>query len=374
MRTAKSLIGTVVLGAAALLLLPAAQAQDAPGSTKGGLHQPGPCPPHPSARGYANVAYDWTSGRAYLFGGADQLSWYYDLFDVWSYDSFTGRWKQLFADTDGSFFDAFQADAVALDPESQKVVVYATFVGASFTDVATWIYDLHTNTFTDVTSGTEPPLRWLYRMTFDPRSHRAILFGGFDGVTSTDLADTWAFDFRTNTWSNLHPRTSPPARGGHDLVYHPLAGRIILYGGGSLASSVDYTDTWAYDSLANTWTERHPHMYPTPGRGYARLAYDLSSNQILTFGGVLSGENWPHELTTDESWAYSYDRDTWKRLQPYVSPGPRAWQSMVGTWTGPVIFGGGPDRSAYTDETWVFESRRAQWSEIDLGPRGCPAF
>jgi len=37
---------------------------------------------------------------------------------------------------------------------------------------------------------------------------------------------------------------------------------------------------------------------------------------------------------------------------------------MVGTWTGPVIFGGGPDRAAYTSETWTYEGRVHTWREV----------
>ena len=74
MRTAKPSIATLVLGVAALTILPAVQAQDTPAGGTGALHRQVQCPPHPSARGYANMVYDWDTGKAYLFGGADQLS------------------------------------------------------------------------------------------------------------------------------------------------------------------------------------------------------------------------------------------------------------------------------------------------------------
>jgi hypothetical protein len=228
MRTRRSLIVTGVLGAAALLLLPAVKAQDAPDARTGGLHSPVSCPPHPSARGYAMTAYDWTTGTAYLFGGVDDQtpSGDYSLFDVWSFATATQHWtRRLQTDR---FYNAFQRDAIALDPRSKKVVLYSTFVNCNWDDpwycgVETWLYDIRRNTFENVTSGTEPPLRWGSRMVYDTESRRAILFGGSDGYTAQTLNDTWAFDFETNTWTLMGPAVSPPPHHFAAMAYHPLA-------------------------------------------------------------------------------------------------------------------------------------------------------
>jgi hypothetical protein len=373
MRAARTLLGTVA--AAAALLLPTVQAQDSPAATPRGLHRQARCPSHPSARGYAVSAYDWTTGTAYLFGGVDEQtpSLDYPLFDVWSYSTAALRWTlRLQSDR---FYNAFQRDAIALDPFSRKVVLYSTFVNCTWDDpwycgVETWIYDIRRNTFRNVTSGTEPPLRWGSRMVYDARSRRAILFGGSDGYTAQTLNDTWAFDFETNTWTLMGPAVSPPPHHFAAMAYHPLADRVVLFGGYDIGQDAVLNDTWVYDYDTNTWTELHPDASPSP-RLYHAMSWDAVSNRMILFGGV----SYPYEPLLGDTWSLDLKRETWTLLTPAPAPSARAWHVMEGTWSGVLLFGGSPQHEVYTyDDTWVFDSRRTLWIRIDLGTRACPAF
>lgn len=375
MRTARSLIGTVALGATVMLLLPAVQAQDAPAAATGGLHRQVQCPPHPSARGYAMTAYDWTTGTVYLFGGVDEAtpSGDYSLFDVWSFTTATQRWTRCLQSD--RFYNAFQRDAIALDPRSKKVVLYSTFVNCNWDDpwycgVETWIYDIRRNTFENVTSGTEPPLRWGSRMVYDAQSRRAILFGGSDGYTAQTLNDTWAFDFETNAWTLMGPAVSPPPHHFAALAYHPLADRVVLFGGYDIWQDAVLNDTWTYDYDTNTWTELHPEASPPP-RLYHAMAWDVRSNRMVLFGGV----SYPYAPLLGDTWSLDLKRSTWTPLTPTSAPSPRAWHVLEGTWGGVLLFGGSPQHEHYTyDDTWIFDSRCTRWIGIDLRRRACPAF
>jgi hypothetical protein len=273
------------------------------------------------------------------------------------------------------FYNAFQRDAIALDPRSKKVVLYSTFVNCTWDDpwycgVETWIYDIRRNTFKNVTSGTEPPMRWGSRMVYDARSRRAILFGGSDGYTAATLNDTWAFDFETNTWTLMGPAVSPPPHHFAAMAYHPLADRVVLFGGYNIWQDVVLNDTWVYDYDTNTWTELHPDASPSP-RLYHAMAWDAVSNRMILFGGV----SYPYEPLLGDTWSLDLKRETWTLLTPTPAPSARAWHVMEGTWSGVLLFGGSPQHEVYTyDDTWVFDSRRTLWIPIALGTRACPAF
>ncbi len=99
-----------------------------------------------------------------------------------------------------------------------------------------------------------------------------ILFGGFD-ASDTPLGDTWAYDPVANSWTELHPSGgSPPARIGHSMVYDPVARRVMMFGGSAQAGAA-FGDTWAYDAGANSWTELQPKGQVThrPLRTLGRL-------------------------------------------------------------------------------------------------------
>ena len=73
------------------------------------------------------------------------------------------------------------------------------------------------------------------------------------------------------------------------MVYLPSTKKILVYGGMYLptgASSYTYRkDTWSYDPVANSWTELHPATTPSCVVG-ACYGYDPASKKILAFGGV----------------------------------------------------------------------------------------
>jgi N-acetylneuraminic acid mutarotase len=337
----------------ALLSPIAARASEYPASLADNQLRGG-CRTHPSARGYSDMVYDWTTGNAYLFGGIDHATpnLDYPLFDVWSYNSFTQRWKLLF--NSDSAYNAFQRDAVAFDPRSKKVVLFSTFVNCDNfgCGVETWIYDLATNTFENVTPVVQPSLRWGSRMVYDAQSKRAILFGGSDGYTAETLNDTWAYDFETNTWTEMRPATSPPPHHFAAMTYHPLADRIILFGGYNIWTEESLNDTWAYDYNSNNWMNLEP-ITPPPARLYHTLAWDIWSNKVILFGGVSK----PYEPLLGDTWAFDLKSNTWTKLKPKAAPSARAWQVTEGTWTGPLLFGGSPQHDDYY-------SPAKRWAEI----------
>ena len=324
------------------------------------------CTTKPPARGYGLATYDWNYGNLYLIGGVDKQTpdYSYPLRDVWVYNTDT-CWTLLSDDEED--YSPMQRDAMALDPVSQQIVLYATYVdpnGGAGMGVQTWIYDISQNTFRLVTSDTEsqPPLRWGSRMVYDEESQKAILFGGtegWDGVMT--LNDTWAFDFEFEEWTQMDPVESPPALHFAAMAYHPLADRAVLFGGFVNETGTSQNETWTYDYDEDTWAKVETAVSP-PARLYHALAWDVSSNRMIMFGGVVE----PYKPLFGDTWALDLENESWTQLKPTRNkPRARAWHVMEGTLDGVLLYGGSRRHSPYTyDDTWIYNSDNNRWVPI----------
>ena len=170
---------------------------------------------------------------------------------------------------------------------------------------------------------------------------------------------TWVYDYFANTWTDTTPEVSPPNRNSHALVYDTAADRVILFGGGDFF--VDYNDTWAYDYRHNTWTQLNPATQPLP-RSYGFMAYNSEQDRIVLFGGV----DYTETQIYGDTWVFNYWDQTWTFLNPHVSPSPRGWFGMAYSPTANLvmIFGGGTDREHFTDETWTYRLGPNKWAQV----------
>ena len=80
-----------------------------------------------------------------------------------------------------------------------------------------------------------------------------VVFGGVDRRDRA-LADTWALELETGTWTDLQPAVTPPARFYSAATHDPVRDRVVLFGGGPDRDHFR-ADTWLYDPVANAWSE-----------------------------------------------------------------------------------------------------------------------
>jgi N-acetylneuraminic acid mutarotase len=230
---------------------------------------------------------------------------------------------------------------------------YAAASGLVYAGVgATWLLDPEASTWQKLDiSG--PPFEPGSRSAYDSQSNRIVLYSA-DG-------STWALDLEAETWQRLAPALSPPARGWGGIGYDPVADRVVLFGGVG-AGDVHLADTWAYDLDTDTWTELETGPAPA-GRTYGAMTYDPVGKRMLLFGGA-TGE-WEAETVLDDTWSFDVATAAWVPLEPSGAPSARAWHAMAfDAETGLVIlFGGGPDRRHYTAETWLYDPGTNAWSE-----------
>jgi Galactose oxidase, central domain len=137
-------------------------------------------------------------------------------------------------------------------------------------------------------SGAKPVSRTLTALAYDPPNQRLLLFGGRT-VTGTVLADLWAFDLGSSTWTSLNEGGGggdPPARMAHTLSYDPGTGKAVLVGGVAANGETLLADTWLYQA---GWSQANPAT-PLPAHAYHQAVY-AGDGLIL----VSNGEGWKYE-------------------------------------------------------------------------------
>ncbi len=236
----------------------------------------------------------------------------------------------------------------------------------------TWSYDYNTNTWTNLLSINTPLERNGHSMAYDEESDRIILFSGL----KTGMWDwicwneTWSFDFESNSWTFMDPSTQPIGRCFADIVYDKGSDRIILFGG--FCRDNLYADTWAYDFNANEWTNMTPPVQPSPRWGH-KMIYDEESDLVILFGGSTALPPFP--VAVGDTWTYDYDNNTWTNINPSTSPPELINHGLAydSKSDRTILFGGANSNLINQGETWVYNANTNTWiNEIvstTLSPR-----
>jgi N-acetylneuraminic acid mutarotase len=237
----------------------------------------------------------------------------------------------------------------------------------------TWVYNYNSNKWVKLSLAVRPPPRFNPGVAYIADLQVIFMFGGYK-LSERHLNDTWLFDVKTDTWRELNPSNSPAPRGNMGMAYDSKNRKVILFGGSS-NSEYPHSDTWAYDFESNTWTEMHPASSPNPQYGVG-MVYDSLNERILLLeghfvirdqvGNVRDGYN-------GGLYSYDYAADTWTKIVS-TTPYGRYWystayDSRLGRM---VVFGGirwiGGRGNMYA-ETWVYDSGANTWSKaVGVGP------
>jgi hypothetical protein len=307
----------------------------------------------PSARGYSQMTYDSNSGQIVLYGG--QTGYWLDPtqlnHETWLYDPDGNVWKQM---NPTNVPDGCCGGDMAYNSKADRSIL------SVFTDdwsaLQTWAYDDNSDTWTQLADG--PQVMVGQRIVYDSESDRIIMFGGFTMTDFRFVDETWAYNYNTNTWTNMQPRIHPSGRNYVGMVYDSRADRIVMWGdwnknyNPSLDSSV-----WTYDYNTNTWQEfKHKKDGPAV-RDYQTLAYDEKADKIIMYGGYEYGNN--------ETWIYDLNTNIWQQMQPLKNPGVISRYSMVYAKNAnkTILFGGqdGPNYYQYMGETWLYNLKHNKW-------------
>jgi len=302
------------------------------------------------------MVYDTTRDRVLLFGGQAYHHWGMDLQDVWTYDVAARQWHYA------GELEAGQVYAAAYDRRSDRAIMI-NLRGE------TWAYCPGPNRWEKKNPPEAPSGRCGHKMVYDEHSNRVILFGGFKCTSLDDplLGDTWAYDYQRDRWTRMEPQASPPPRIYHGMVYHPAAGRTLVWGGRPHADREE-ANLWAYDYAANTWVSLAPAAGPACRLAYPTLVYDPVSTRVIMFGGIALTSDFQGRLN-DEIWLYDMEANAWTQQEPAQGPEARSHHAMVFCDSlGKALLFGGEVGAAYSDQlvndTWLYDPVSHSWADV----------
>ena len=249
--------------------------------------------------------------------------------------------------------------AMAFDRRAGKLVAIVDVDD----DVATWTFDVCTNTWTQMHPSQEP-FGWV-ELAYDVDSDLTI---GVVSCRNCDVVPTgiaWAYDLEANTWTE---KGAAP-RDVTSLVYDTVAGLVVA------AAPLSFLpELWTYDVDTDAWTPlltASPATLPGPHAGGAdhwAFAYDASVDRIIAYGdptllldlrtGTVSrsGTEWPG--VWGKGWvggpapAIAYDEAA-ERTVVYGNGRAAVYDAAADHWE--VLVDADPRRSDWSPSSMVYD-------------------
>jgi hypothetical protein len=230
-------------------------------------------------------------------------------------------------------------------------------------------FDTTTNTFSIVISSGMPNIIG-FQPVYDSKNNVTLMFGGYaDTIDYIGTDKTWAYFYENDTWINMNPAVSPPARGLSNIVYDSNSGKIIIFGGTTKWSEpkTSYNDVWVYDFSQNLWSNVTPSSgsYPQARFGHC-MSFDLEANCTLVYGGQTSNTDLIGDL-----WAFNLGEPSlWTKKSNSVGMDDRTFAAMTydSSVKKHIIYGGENQQVPYPDwisDTWLYDSSEDSWIELE---------
>ena len=250
---------------------------------------------------------------------------------------------------------------MAVDTQRNQVILFGGYTideGRTYHD-DTWIFSPTDNTWTRLLVDGPSP-RGAHSMVYSAEHDIILLFGGLSG--SGRLGDTWVFDCSTESWSLIETDTAPEGRSDSDMVYDPVRGVFILYGGWGDRTGFQ-RDTWAFDPEANTWSEYVTAIEPGPMYGQ-RLQYESVNECVILYGGHLRSPISREYI--EDVWYFYPANSSWIKSDTINKPHGRYWNAVAysAEFSSLVSFGGTYGEGAI-DETWILDTNDMSWNQLN---------
>ena len=321
----------------------------------------------PNARYGAVMVYDAVENRAILFGGrAEGLLGLKYFNDIWTFDAASFTWDK--ADSTNPP-PARLSPGMVYDPDNHQLILFGGY-GEQDRLGDTWLYNLFENKWEEVSPVHGPPPRSDTAMAYDQENQVVIMFGGYCQEDSRELCDdTWSFDPRTRTWTELNPPSSPPITYGHTMVYDNANRELLLWGGhmstftnGQMRSAGYGDSTWSYDFPKNEWRETVQISQPR-ARYWHKSDFFTDRGIMVIFGGD-SGEGY-----LDDTWLLDVTNNSWQRVNVQHAPPPRINPMMTYDSSNQVVilFGGLLEDMTDMGDTWILSESgtSGDWREVE---------
>jgi hypothetical protein len=321
--------------------------------------------PYPSGRAYAPIVYSPKADRALMFNGTTVNNLGGSSNEAWLFDPQSLIWKKAQNIPNGcEWYDP----GGVYDSTADRVLVYCSSYGGKLFE-----YDFAADTWSDRKSTNTPRGAYITRIAYDAESQKTILVGGISFTTAKEQFDeTWAYDYTTNAWTKMNPKTQPPGLYQHTLTYDLESDRVILWGGrtwtgdwkgGNWTSWPPDNLVWAYDYNTDTWESLPVTDGPSVDNigsdflQYIASVYVPSVDRIFFYWGI-------------NLYAYDYNHNAWeiasKEEDVYSSVGYRKCHGMayLSSLQRVFVFGGAAmDDFTFPEDTWLYDPQTSEWTK-----------
>jgi N-acetylneuraminic acid mutarotase len=339
----------------------------------------------PDARAGAAMVFDSARNKMVLFGGRAASGYNYE--DLWEWDPTTGAWSEK--SNAGSHPSARAQHAMVYEASSGKILLFGggrsaapssdgTSVSTSLGD--TWELDPATATWTALSPATSPSVRHDFGLVWDSTRSKAVLFGGMQidipGATGVPKQDTWEWDPVAQTWSERTSTGSKPSqRYGHAMAFDAGRGKVVVFGGYDMSTAGVKNDLWDWDATSGAWTQRltGSETGVPRARSYASMIYDVARSRLDLLAGQVAPDTsdpaaYYSPLGTNDAWELDPATLTFSnRSIAYQAPQARAYHAMAyDQATGKVYVFGGVNPMLKGDAlTDLWEWDGSTWNKVD---------
>ena len=240
-------------------------------------------------------------------------------------------------------------NAMAYDTLYKKIINYGGRTGfPDFDNVnETWAFDYKSCTWTNLKPTNSPPWRSSHSMVYDGLRHKVLMFGGNDFIQAYN--DLWEYDYKQNTWTKRSTTNPPEGRQMHGMVYIPDRDVVIIFGGRRSDGGASFADTWEFNCKTSVWKRLNPEKIP-PVSDHVNITYDRSVNKMILF-------------TYSQTWAFDFDTKNWTRLITTNAP-DNDHSNLVYSehHEKSILFGTSNSSSGMF--TWIFDYSENSWTNI----------
>ncbi len=281
--------------------------------------------------------------------------------------------------------------AGVFDPTTNKLAMF----GGSFAvpencgfpistfEPETWVYDATCDAWAQA-KGAAPAARTRHiavLRTAGP-SPQMIIYGGRSRAGKsgpyTIHGDLWAFDFKTETWSELATKgKQPTARQNAAVVYAKSLDALIVWGGNISNSGMAYkpvSDIHMFRFKDSTWTAVTAEGKAPSKRLMTADLWDDKRQQLVSFGGLDETGFFNNAKYFKKLWALKFNAGLakWVQLDAKSNNGPdgRFWAGLVNDEKADryFLFGGHDDTAlGNRNDLWAFTPEDGQWVEVKVG-------
>ena len=209
----------------------------------------------------------------------------------------------------------------------------------------------------NLSPSNQPSARHSASLSYDNSISSAVLFGGVNSDNNA-LQDTWVYEPLKNTWTQRFPSPLPSPRFGHKMV-NIGSGTFLLFGGQDAQGNV-YNDTWIYNCRTNSWAQKNFSVKPS-SRSYQGMCFSASNNKVYMFGGI----NNPQLL--NDFWSYNVAADSWSQINTAGIPAARYGAGMCfNSKNNSIILTCGRTNiiGGQTNDLWMFPTAGNNWQNI----------